>query len=148
MKVQLKILREMEKKDMKKEKVIVYALYDEEELDYSYEKEEKLKEYCKDKNYEIIKLVRQPKPYHYLHTIENIIDLVKYNDKFDKVVFYALNELCISNNHIITLGTIAEELEINIETIDSGIISPTILDYNCLETNKKYLIQAETPFYD
>ena len=118
----------------KKEKVVIYTIYDEGNLDYSYNKEESLKTYCVSKGYEVVKVFRAAvvlefadavndffRISHNIYTEREIADL-----DFTKIVSYDLNEICLDSDEIVTLATITRENSVDFETIKQGKIGSNL----------------------
>lgn len=144
-----------------KEKVAIIALYDSEELDISYSKEEFLKNYCNDNKYEIVKVFREPQLWNQSYSLRIIIDILKskkFNEDFNnindfsKVIIYNIGEICENDEAIITVNTLFDSNKVELESIMQGVIGKD-LTYKAsikkIDSNRiidKYLIKEDEPF--
>lgn len=134
----------MKKNDKKvKETVVIYALYNEDYDDYIYDcsdtlsidcdREEELKEYCKEKEYEVKEIFRNNKsdylPYKLKHFLEVIYKYQtihcpnSYLFKISKIIIYDIYDLCSNISEFNVIFEMANRDHIKIETIKQGIIS-------------------------
>lgn len=145
-----------------KEKVLIYAVFNENDIDNGLKKEELIKKYCEDKGYNIVEIVRKPLPYTFFQTVENFVNIMKkslsLNDKldFDKVLVYDIREIVPNNSSLLVLLTILKEDIKSLESIVQGRLNFNPLDkedilgddfifeyYTC-HKNKKYFL--DSPF--
>lgn len=143
----------------RKERVLIYALYDEEEIDYCCEKEVMLKKYCDDKQYKVIEIYRESKVWKYSSVIYDLLQMVRLHkstresEKFDKIIAYDINEMCSGNDEIVAVGTILSNAGIPFETIKQGKIGENLLYGSCItkdvknavKSNEKYFVESN-PF--
>lgn len=148
-------------KDTNKEKVLIYAVYSENNMDFCIQKDNSLNNYCNDKKYRVIEIVRKPLPYQFLSVIEDFVKLTKknnFNNSFSKVIVYDIKEIALNNSCLLTLLTILKEKEIELESIVQGRLNFNPLDkedilgddylfenYLCSK-NKKYFVEEESLF--
>lgn len=147
-----------------KDKVLIYALYDEKDIDDDIKKEELLKKYCNDKGYDIIKVIRKPIPYSFFETAYNFVNILKeyllFNKEkdFNKVLVYDIRTIAPDNSSLLTLLTILKENRNQLESIVQGKLNfnpldkenilgdDYIFDFYACEKNRKYFL--EDPFID
>lgn len=122
-------------KKLKKEKVLIYVLYDEQVCDTNYnelmnlssDREEELKSYCETANYKVVNIAREQKSslltYNFERFLENLYsNSTKYAfgydyPKIDKVILYDIFDLCRNKNQIKVLCEILDDEGIVLETI-------------------------------
>ncbi|MCI8778289.1 MAG: hypothetical protein HFI87_03995 [Bacilli bacterium] len=122
-------------KKLKKEKVLIYALYDEQIYDIDYnelmnlssDREEELKSYCETANYEIINITRELKSSLLTYNFERFLEsLYNYSTKYafgydypkiNRVILYDIFDLCRNKNQIKALREILDDEGIVLETI-------------------------------
>ncbi len=138
-----------------KEKVVLYAVYDEGNLDYSYDKEESLKRYCETMGYEVVKVFRggvsqsfADVTYDFLRMSHNYryFDFESFESNFTKLICYDLKELCSDNEEIVTLATITKENGIAFETIMQGSIGSNLTYTTMISENIKNEIKENKEF--
>ena len=143
-----------------KEKVLIYCLYSENNMDFCLGKDKSLDLYCKDKKYNIVKIMRKPLPYNPFEIIESFVSIVKsisYKE-IDKIIVYDLKEIVSCNSELLTLLTILKVKGVELESIVQGRLTFNPLDpddilsddytYNEYQYSKniKYFVLKETPF--
>lgn len=138
-----------------KENVVLYTVYDEADLDYSYKKEEKLKEYCGEKGYEIVRVFRGGASHCFADIVNAIMSIVyryRYYDfetkelNFTKLVCFDLKEICVDNEEIVTLGTIVKENCIEFETIRQGNIGSNLVYSVAIKEDVKKEVKKNIKF--
>ena len=138
-----------------KEKVVLYAVYDEGNLDYSYNKEERLKRYCEAKGYEVVKVFRGgvshsfvDVAYEFLRMSHNYryFDFKSFESNFTKLICYDLKELCSDNEEVVTLATIIKENGLAFETIMQGSIGSNLTYTTMISENIKNEIKENKEF--
>lgn len=125
-------------KKLKREKVLIYALYDEQVCDANYnelmnlscDREEELKLYCETANYEIINIARERKSslltYNLRYFLDNLYNtstkyIFDFNyPKMDRIILYDVFDLCRNENQITVLCEILNDEGIVLETIKQG----------------------------
>lgn len=146
----------------KKEKVLIYAVFNENNIDNGLKKEELIKKYCKDKGYDIVEIVREPLPYTFFQIVDDFVNIMKKylssNGKlnFDKVLVYDIRDIVPNNSSLLTLLTILKEDRKSLESIMQGKLNFNPLDkedilgddfvfehYTC-HKNEKYFL--DNPF--
>lgn len=146
-----------------KDKVLIYALYDEKDIDDGIKKEELLKKYCNDMGYDIIEIIRKPIPYRFFETIDNFVLILKkylsYNNKknFNKLLVFDIRTIVPNNSSLLTLLTILKENGNQLESIMQGKLNfnpldkedilgdDYIFDYYVCDKNRKYF--ADSPYW-
>lgn len=144
-----------------KEKVIMFAIYDEGNIDLSYEKEKMLRDYCEYKNYEVVEVFRKGASYinqSFTEVIYIFLQMVyryksfnmeSFETNYTKLVCYDLKELCFDDEQIITLATIAKDNGVAFETIMQGNIGNNLVYTTSITENvKNEIIQNEKYFVD
>lgn len=141
-----------------KEKVILFTIYDEGNIDDSYLKEENLKKYCEDKDYEVIKIFRVGASYITQSFSEVVYKFLKmtyeyrkldfelFGPNFAKIVCYDLEEFCSRSEEIITLATIVKDNDIKLETIMQGIIGKNLTYTTMINEDVKNEIKENEEF--
>lgn len=137
-------------KKTNQERVIIYALYDDNEnyydendnselLSLGCDREEELKKYCKEKQYEIKEIVRNAKSDYVPYKLKCILEVVyKYQalhcqncnsthkdscyTKLEKIIIYDIYELCSNISEFNVIFDITNSEHIEIETIKQGKI--------------------------
>lgn len=127
-------------------KVVIYALYNDNDKNYyecieDYNKllsrdcnrEEELKKYCKEKQYEVKEIVRTSNGNYLPYKLKCFIELVykyrtiyssnPYLSKLNKVIVYDIYELCNNISEFNVIFEMASEENIEIETIKQGKIN-------------------------
>ena len=153
-------------KTNKKEKVLIYALYSEDNIDRGLEKEKQLERYCADKNYEILRVVRKPHPYEFFEIVKDFVNIIKpssvyddiHNVGFEKVIVYDVTDITLDTSSLLTLLTILKCRRVTLETIKQGKLNFNPFDkedilsddymYESYEysKNKKYFVDEEPLF--
>lgn len=149
-------------KRLNKEKVLIYNVFDENDIDNGLKKEELIKKYCKDKGYKIIEIVRAPLPYVFFQIINDFVNIMnKYSSSngrlsFDKVLVYDIRNIVPDNYSLLTLLTILKEDRKSLESIVQGkfnfnpldkkdiLDDDFIFEYYTCQKNKKYFL--DRPF--
>lgn len=130
------------KKNKSKDRVLIYALYEEDNYIDNYielvnlccDKENEMKKYCEDKEYKLIETIRCSNSDSMSSVFYDFLDiiLIKYptihcpNDyitEIDKIIIYDLYDLGGNINQIKTLFELLEEHYIKLETIKQGEIT-------------------------
>lgn len=130
-----------------KNKALIYVVYSENNIDFGLKKEEMLKKYCKDKNYEIIDIVRKPVPYMFIETVDNFINIIKKNDiyfrtiEFEKILVYDLNEIVPDDASLLSLLIFFKQNKVQIESIRQGKINYNPLDKSDLLNEDEFMLK-------
>lgn len=130
-------------KKVKKDRVVIYALYNDmehyydgndnsESLSIDCDKEEKIKCYCEEKQYEIKEIVRNSKSDYLPYKLKCILEVIykyltthcpgSYYSKLDKIIIYDIFELCDNISEFNVIFDMTSKEHIEIETIKQGKI--------------------------
>lgn len=146
------------KKNIKKDKetVVIYALYNEEYYDIydcsdalsiDCDREEKLKKYCEEKEYEIKEIFRNNKSDYLPYKLKCFLEVIyKYQTihfsdvcyvKINKIIIYDIYDVCSNINEFNVIFEMANRDHIKIETIKQGIISSNSFNELEVSNNEK-----------
>lgn len=127
----------------KGDRVVIYALYNDEKkyydgsdnseiLSIDCDKEEELKKYCEEKQYEIKEIVRNSKSDYLPYKLKCILEVIykyptihcpgSYYSKLDKIIIYDIFELCSNVSEFNVIFDMTSKEHIEIETIKQGKI--------------------------
>lgn len=127
-------------KKLKKERILIYALYDEEVLDLNYnelmnlscDREEELKRYCEIANYEIINIERERKSSLLTYSFRCFLECLYQNStkhafgycypRIDRIILYDVFDLCRNQKQIKVLCEMLNDEGIVLETIKQGVL--------------------------
>lgn len=132
-------------KKNKKVKVALYVYYDGFDIDYAYAKEKKLRDYCKDKNYDIVATFRST----CISDFEDLDDTIKtiiYDSKagnFDKVIFYQIDDISEYVELQVMISNIIEFCGVSVETIKEGIMNEDFVFTVAMFNNYKHKEELE-----
>ena len=125
------------------DRVVIYALYNDMEnyyngndnsefLSIDCDKEEELKKYCEEKQYEIEEIVRNSKSDYLPYKLKRLIEIIykyptthcpgSYYSRLDKIIIYDIFELCSNVNEFNAIFDMTSREHIEIETIKQGKI--------------------------
>lgn len=144
-------------KEKDKEPVVIYALYNEDYDDYIYDcsdalsidcdREEELKRYCKEKDYEVKEIFRNNKSDYLPYKLENFIKVIykyqtihcpnSYISMINKIIIYDIYDLCSNISEFNVIFEMANRDHIKIETIKQGIISSNYFKELEVSNNEK-----------
>ena len=153
-----------------KEKVVILNYIDKSNTAFNVDKINKLREenliqYCKDENYEIVKIFNKKAKVSFIEIIKDFMEILKefvyYQKNFTKIILYDIGEICIYADDFTTINRIIEdkcEEELDIETIKQGNIKEhfnwhyyyeNYIDFKYIELdNEKYFIDMEELEYE
>ncbi len=126
-----------------KETVVIYALFNEEYDDYENDwsellskdcdKEEEIKQYCEEKEYEVKEIFRNNRSDYLPYKLETFIEVIRkyqtihcpdsYILKINKIIIYDIYDLCSNISEFNVIFEMANRDHIEIETIKQGMIS-------------------------
>lgn len=134
--------------------VLILSMMVDENLDLSFEKEQKLKEYCDYKKYKTQKVVRAINTFESANSIYWFYKCITANVKgISKIILYDIYEYAPNEEHIATLSSMANAYGIELETIRQGLIGKDYIYKTCVidlkdveyNENKNFLIK-DYPF--
>ena len=125
-------------KKTNQEREVIYAIYNDSEnyydgndnsefLSIDCDKEEELKKYCEEKQYEIKEIVRNSKSDYLPYKLKCVVDIIYrystgYYSKLDKIIIYDMFELCSNISEFNVIFDMFSREHFEIETIKQGKI--------------------------